>query len=385
MLPDQAIMIDDDLWERLSALTDGAAALCYQCGVCTASCPWGAVKQQPLSVRRLIRQAQIGWQSAENSLWLCTTCAQCEELCPRGVKVVDIFRSLRSIAWENRSVAPGLPTILWSLYWDKNPWTQPPSQRADWAKNLDIPVFDPEVHEVLLYAGCTSSYIRRAQKIATALVQILRAAGVQFGYLGVEEPCCGEAALSVGHQAYFQEIASATSHYLRGRGVAKLVTISPHCYDVFKNHYPQTGANSFTAIHYTQFLAELITQGRLRFTSPWKADVTFQDPCYLGRHNGEYTSPREVLTAIPGLQLAEMPNAGAEGLCCGGGGGRMWLETPAGERFGDLRVAEAASTGAQTLVTACPFCLICLEDSVKAQKMGHLQILDVAEVAASCL
>ena len=384
-MPEPApLVIEDSIWERLIDLTNGEAALCYQCGTCTATCPWGMVRQEHLSVRRLIRQAQIGLYNGNSDLWLCTTCAQCEAQCPRGVKITDVFRGLRTLAWEERQVEEGLPSLLWSVFWNENPWSQPPSQRSDWSKGMDIPAFDPSLHEILLYIGCTSSYDRRAQKIARALVKVLDAAGVSYGYLGETEPCCGESALSVGHRPYFQEIAAETAQCLRAKGVSRLVTISPHCYDVFKNHYPLDGED-LEPIHYTQYLADLIEQGRLTFPRTFETRITFQDPCYLGRHNGEYEAPRSVLSNIPGVELVEMPNTRTEGLCCGGGGGRMWLETEAGERFSDLRVQQAAETGAQTLATACPFCVVCLEDSTKSMHLEHIRTLDVAEIAAMAL
>lgn len=381
-----SLTIDDALWERLIELTAGSAALCYQCGVCTAACPWGEVRQEHLSVRTLMRQAQLGLSYGGDDLWLCTTCAQCEAYCPRGVAISDVFRALRLIAWEQRAVAAGLPTLLWSVYWNENPWSQPPSQRAAWANDLAIPKFDPTAHDLLFYAGCTASFDRRAQQIARALVKLLRAAGVRFGYLAEEEPCCGEAALSVGHIPNFQEIAAKTAHIFREHNVRRLVTVSPHCYDVFRNHYPQTELGvDFTPLHYTQYLVDLINKGRLQFNQPLGRRIAFQDPCYLGRHNGEYRAPRRLLESIPAVELLEMPLHGKESLCCGGGGGRMWLETPAGERFADRRVQQALDIEADTLVTACPFCLVCLEDSQKQLKNGHMQVLDVAEILVQAL
>jgi len=386
------IILNDQLWERLLELTDGAAALCYQCGSCTATCPWGAVRNEPLSVRTFIRQTQIGFRDGDDNLWLCTTCGQCQVHCPRGVNIPRVFLALRSIAWEQRHAQKGLPSVLWSEFWNNNPWSQPPSQRSSWAKNLEIPTFNPEQHEILLYIGCTSSFDRRAQKNAKALINVLRIAGVPFGFLGDDEPCCGEAVLSVGHLPYFQEIAQQTFQVFRNRGVSKLVTISPHCYDVFKNHYPSiVGLDAILPLHYTQYLNQLLREGRLKFAHlPLTIDtgsrdtlrVTFQDPCYLGRHNGEYEAPRSLLAAIPGIELVEMRDSGADGLCCGGGGGRMWLETPSGERFSDLRARQAAETGASLLATACPFCLVCLEDSLKAARIKTMQIMDIAEIAA---
>lgn len=378
------VLIDDAQWERLIALTDGEAALCYQCGVCTALCPWGLVRDEALSVRGYMRRLQLGLEDGREDLWLCTTCAQCESGCPRGVHVTDMFRMLRNLAWERRELVAGLPSLMWSLYWNDNPWSQPPSQRDLWAADLDIPIFDPRQHEILLYIGCTSSYDRRAQKIGHALVRVLRAAGVRFGVLGVEEPCCGEAVLSVGHRPYFEEIAARTAKIFQERGVKCLVAISPHCYDVFKNHYPSYNSD-FQPLHYTQLLAKLVERGQIQFTHPLEARLTFQDPCYLGRHNDEYRAPRHVLSAIPGVELVEMANSGEAALCCGGGGGRMWLETAPGERFSDLRVEQALEMGAGYLATACPFCIVCLEDSARALKLEKLRVMDVSEIAALAL
>ncbi|MGA9398605.1 MAG: (Fe-S)-binding protein [Anaerolineaceae bacterium] len=383
-MPDELhLVIDDDLHERLIELTGGAAALCYQCGTCTASCPWGLVREEHLPVRTIIHQAQLGVPGWQSNLWLCTTCGQCEVLCPRGVKVTDVFRGLRELAWEERRTEKGLPSLLWSIYWNENPWSQPPSQRDAWSKGLGIPEFDPEQHEVLLYIGCTSSFDRRAQKVARALVSVLNAAGVKYGYLGNDEPCCGESALSVGHLPYFNEIAHKTTERFREKEVIKVVTISPHCYDVFKNHYPND--KPFEVFHYTQYLAQLIEDGRLKLTGSVKEKITFQDPCYLGRHNNEYAAPRSILAAIPGTEIVEMPRNRSEGLCCGGGGGRMWLETVNADRFSNLRAKEASETGAGILATACPFCIVCLEDSAKNLALNKIRVLDIAEVVALAL
>jgi Fe-S oxidoreductase len=380
----EPILVDDDLLERLDYLTGGMISLCYQCGVCTATCPWGLVLKEPLSVRNLIRKAQVGLLENNEAIWLCTTCADCQSLCPRGVDISEVFRSLRYLAWERKKPIKGLPSLMWSLYWNGNPWLQPPSQRTAWAKGLDIPEFDPDVHEILLYVGCTSSYDRRAQKIAIALVSLFQTAGIQFGYLKDNEPCCGESAFSLGHKPYFEEIATHTSEFFQKKGVKEVITISPHCYDVFKNHYPQPNSG-FQPLHYTQYLAQLVESGRLEFTLPLNAKLTFQDPCYLGRVNNEYTAPRHILNAVPGIELVEMVQSREEALCCGGGGGRMWLETPAGERFSDLRVEQANETGANILVTACPFCIVCLEDSLKLAKIEGLRVMDVAEILVSAL
>jgi Fe-S oxidoreductase len=380
----EPILIDDELLERLDHLTGGVVSLCYQCGVCTAACPWGLVLKDTLSVRSLMRKAQLGLFNESDDLWFCTTCAVCQPLCPRGVDIPHVFRSLRYLAWEQQKPMTGLPSIMWSLYWNGNPWSQPPSQRTAWAQGLNIAEFNANIHDILLYVGCTSSFDRRAQKIAGALVRLFQAAGIQFGYLGNDEPCCGESALSLGHKPYFDEIASNTSAIFREKDVHKIITISPHCYDVFINHYPDLEPD-IQPMHYTQYLVDLAESGKLEFKKSFTARLTFQDPCYLGRLNNEYTAPRKILSTVPGIELIEMPTSREEALCCGGGGGRMWLETPAGERFSDLRVREAAAIEADILATACPFCIVCLEDSLKLARIEHLLVMDVAEVLVETL
>jgi Fe-S oxidoreductase len=375
-----ALVLDDELWEQFIELTDGAAAPCFQCGVCTAICPWGSVREEPISVRQLMRQAQLGMVSENEGLWLCTACGQCEPYCPRGVPIVDVFRGLRYLAWERRQVLEGLPNVLWSVYWNNNPLFQPPSQRTAWVENGQLPDFDPDQHEFLLYVGCTSSYDRRAQNVARSLVKLLNASGAKYGVLGEDEPCCGEAVLSMGHSPYFDEIAAKATDVFQEHGVKKIVAISPHCYDVFQNHYD--GLNDTVEVyHYTQLLAELVESGRLEFNASPGLRATFHDPCLLGRGNNEYEAPRKVLGAIPSLEMVEMEHTGIDSLCCGGGGGRMWMETEAGQRFSDLRVQEAVDVGAEVVVTACPSCIACLEDSAKAQGLKDLRVLDVAELA----
>lgn len=380
---DEPLLLDDELWERLIELTGGAAAPCYQCGVCTATCPWGTVRQSPLSVRKMMRQAQLGLYEGSEDLWLCTACSQCEAYCPRGVPIAEVFQGLRYLAWERRQVLEGLPAVLWSVFWNNNPWFQPPSQRTQWSKNGRLQAFDSEQHEYLLYVGCTSSYDRRAQNVARSVLSVLEAAGVSFGVLGDEEPCCGESVLSMGHAPYFNEVAQKATVVFEAHGVEKIIAISPHCYDVFRNHYP--GLKGKVQVqHYTQLFAELVTEGRLTLGAAPDLTATFHDPCFLGRHNDEYQAPRQVLSAIPELELVEMAHTGVDSLCCGGGGGRMWMETEAGERFSDLRVQEAVDAGASLVVTACPSCIACLEDSVKSRGL-NLEVLDVAELAAARL
>lgn len=376
--------IDDDLWDELVEVTHGAVTPCYQCGVCTAICPWGFVRDEGFSVRTILRHAQLGLLDSVQSFWTCTACAQCEALCPRGVPIAEVIRGFRHLLWDHRRVPEGLASVLWSVYWNNNPWSQPPSHRSHWAKDLTLPLFDPQRHEYLLYVGCTPSYDRRAQRVARSLAHIFQTMQVSFGVLGDDEPCCGEAVFSLGHQPYFEEIAENAAQVFRQKGVRKLVTISPHCFDVFLNHYPPVHGG-FEPFHYTQVLSNLAQDDCFVSAPPRKLKVTFQDPCFLSRWNRGHEPPRQALSAVPGLTLVEMENNGPEAMCCGGGGGRMWMETSVNERFSNLRVREAATTGAEILATACPFCITCLEDSLKANDMRDLRVMDVAEVWALAL
>lgn len=379
-LDGDVLVLDDDLYERVTQATDGAAAPCFQCGVCTAVCPWGQVRSEPVVVRHLVREAQLGVPGWTEALWLCTTCGQCSALCPRGVDVPRVIQGLRNLAWQERKLPEGFPTLLWNVYWDGNPYGRPPSERSRWMSDLDVHEFDAASDEVLLYLGCTANYDRRIQKVARSLVQVLGAAGVKFGVLKDAEPCCGDAARGAGHTQYADEIAAAGSQLFRERGVTSVVALSPHCLDQFVNHFDMP--DDFRSVHYTQYLRELLASGRLKIPGQLPLKVTFHDPCYLGRRNDDFETPREVLSSIDGVELLEMRHNRDDAMCCGGGGGRMWLETPPGERFADLRVAEAAETGAEVIGTACPHCISCLEDSSAA---GKLKVADIAEVLAWAL
>lgn len=374
-------VLDDRLWEEVAQATRGAAAPCFGCGVCTAICPWGLVRKEPVSVRLLIRHAQLGTGGWDRAIWLCTTCGLCESRCPRGVPVSEVMVALRGLAWKKREAPKGLATVLWDVHWDGNPWGQPPSRREAWARGLDLKPFSAD-DEVLFYVGCTAAYDRRSQKIARSLVALLRAAGVRFGILP-DEPCCGESVRMLGQEAYLAELVETNTKRFQEAGVRTLVTVSPHCLDMFRNHYPAW--DGFRPLHYTEYLAEVLEAGRLRFSQELSATVTYHDPCYLGRRHGIYDPPRRLLSAIPGVRLVELASNREEALCCGGGGGRMWLETEAGERFANLRIREAEQTGADWLATSCPFCILCLEDSARVIGTNRLQVADVTELAVRAL
>ena len=358
-----------------------AFKLCYQCGLCDVVCPWNRVRK--FSMRKVIRQAVFGMTEIEGEdMWLCTTCGLCPQQCPRDVKQIESGVALRRIATEYgvfpSSVNP-VRSISASLTGEGNPLNEPKKDRANWAEGLSVSPFT-EGTEILYFPGCYLCYDPRLKKVAKATAHILKSAGVDFGILGAKENCCGESIRKTGDEELFKRLARENIKTFIDNGVKKILVSSPHCYHTFKNEYPEFRVN-FEVIHISQYLAELIREGRLEFTQAYGKKVAYHDPCYLGRHNGIYDEPREVLKRIPGLELVEMPDALEYSLCCGGGGGRIWMETPKEERFSDLRVAQAVEVGADVLATACPYCITNFEETRLSLDEGDaVEIKDITEI-----
>lgn len=355
--------------------------LCFQCGLCDSVCPWNKVR--PFSMRKLIREAAFGLtQIEEEELWRCTTCGTCPEQCPRGVKQIDISVALRRVATEYEvfpAAVKSARTARASLISEGNPLQGERGKRADWAKELNVKPFTEEM-EALYFVGCYLSYDPRMKKVAQATASLLRKAGVSFGILGDKESCCGESIRKTGDEKVFKDLAKANIKTFIDNGVKKIIVSSPHCYHTFKNEYPEFMVH-FDVIHISQFLQELIQDGRLTPKGEYNRKVTWHDPCYLGRHNQVYDAPREVLRQIPELELVEMEGYGPKSLCCGGGGGRIWMDTPQEERFSDIRLKQAKETGASVLVTACPYCITNFEESrLNLELEDSLEIKDITEI-----
>ncbi len=359
--------------------------LCYQCGTCTATCPWNLVRS--FMVRRIMHQAQLGLADFESEeMWMCATCRACVQRCPRGVEIIDVMRAMRRAIVELgiAKVPDSLRIAVKNISGVGNPLGEPAEKRADWAEGLDVKTHTKGT-EILYSPGCIPAYDPKVQRVARATVNILKKADVDFGILGVKETCCGESVRKAGQESLFQSLAQSNISAFQEAGVKKIVTTSPHCYNTFKNEYSQFGGN-IEVIHFSQYLAELIKQGRLKFTKELNKKVAYHDPCYLGRHNSIYDEPRQVLENIPGLELVEMLNYRENSLCCGGGGGRIWMETKKGERFSDLRVEQAIEVGATTLAVTCPYCMLNFEDSVLTLDKGDIiEIKDIAELVQEAL
>ena len=354
---------------------------CFQCGLCDAVCPWNRVRS--FSMRKLVRQATFGFTEIESEeMWLCTTCGRCPQHCPRDVQQIESGVALRRVATEYgvfpASVKP-VRTAVGSLIGEGNPLGEDRKNRGDWAKGQSVKTFTEEM-EILYFPGCYPSFDPRAKKISTATAKILNSAGVDFGILGAKETCCGESIRKTGDEELFKRLARENIKTFIDNGVKKILVSSPHCYHTFKNEYPEFMVN-FEVIHITEYLLELMNAGRLELTKEIEKKITYHDPCYLGRHNGIFDEPREALKKVSGLELVEMPDSRIDSLCCGGGGGRVWMETQKGERFGDLRIDQAIEVGAELLVTSCPYCITMFEDSRVTMGVDEkIEIKDITEI-----
>jgi Fe-S oxidoreductase len=358
-----------------------AFRFCFQCGLCDTVCPWNRVRK--FSIRKIIREATFGLTEIDGEdIWRCTSCGRCPQHCPRGVKQIEIGVSLRRVASEYEVFPASVRsarTARASLISEGNPLQAERGKRADWARGLAVKTFSQEM-EILYFVGCYLSFDPRMKKVAAVTAQILNRADVNFGILGNKENCCGESIRKIGSEDVFTDLAKENIKTFIDHGVKKILVSSPHCYHTFKNEYPEFMVN-FEVMHISQYLSELIDEGRLEILTPYDRKVTYHDPCYLGRHNDIYDAPRSVLQKISGLELVEMVDARKDSLCCGGGGGRIWMDTPKEERFSDIRLEQAKAVGARELVTACPYCITNFEESrLNLEYDEIVEIKDITEV-----
>lgn len=358
---------------------------CIQCGKCTGGCPMAA--KTKLNPRNLIYRMLIAGNGYDiegrEELWDCTTCSTCSSRCPKQINPMEAIIALRGAFVEKGRLHANVKTALESTFRHGNPLTMPRSDRGAWLEGLEVKPFEGGT-EYLLYAGCTPSYDPRVQKVTRALTNLMQSAGVDFGVLGEEESCCGSEIRRLGEAGLFEMMVEENTELYKSLGVRQMFTVSPHCFNVYKHDYPSF---EIGVQHYTQVLADLLQRGRIEYSGRLEKTVTYHDPCYLGKHNGIFDEPRQVLTSIPGLELVEMDRSRETSMCCEGGGGRMWLEgTNPGVRLAQARIKQALDTGAEILATACPFCLLTLEEAVK--HLGaeeRLQVMDIAELAGQAL
>jgi Fe-S oxidoreductase/nitrate reductase gamma subunit len=376
---------------------------CMRCGRCVQACP-STGAGEPFAPRDFIQATlRALWQKhssvgdirfltkdapiANDVPWYCTTCAACLEVCPvYGATFEAVSKKRTELVMEGTGVPDLMNQTLERLFNYDNPWVSSKREKAIWAKDLGIPALSKGKEVDLCYfVGCTTSIDARAQAIAKSFSSILKRAGVSFGILGEKEPCCGDIARVVGEVGLFEEKRANCLDLFGQYDIREVVTSSPHCFHAFLNEYPD---KSFSVRHYSLLLREFVRDGRLKFKKNGKLRVTYHDPCYLGRHNRIFEEPREVIRSIPGATLIEMGHHGPDSLCCGAGGGRMWQgkELDGEVRMSEIRVREARATGAEILITACPLCLIMLEDALKTLGLEkELKVMDLNELVLQSL
>ncbi len=371
---------------------------CFRCGYCKFTkdygdfnCPsyrkFGFETYSPGGRMWLLR----GWLEGEipgtadlaGIFYSCASCGNCRERCVMNFRedLVDIFTAARTEFVEKGLTPPAVRDYFRNIQLSGNPYKLPQDKRGEWAAGLEIKPFKGQ--EYLFYAGCLGSYDDKGKEIAQKVAALLIGAGFDIGILGNEEHCDGNDVKVMGEAGLFQLLAEKNIAKFRDAGVHKIITLSPHSYNVFKNDYPND-QGAFTVMHYTQAVSAALEEGRVSF-GELDTKVTYHDPCYLGRHNEEYESPRKILSSIPGLSLIEMERNSQDSACCGGGGGNVFTDILGGgpESPARVRVREAAATGAEILAVACPACARMLEDALKAEEglEKRLRVLDIAEIA----
>ncbi len=333
-------------------------------------------------------EKMVGDRTKEDTLWACTTCGACMEVCPVFIDQPEkILQMRQNLVLLQEKVPPDLARTFKNLEQNGNPWGLGADKRMDWAQGQDVPTLDDKPDaEYLLWVGCAGAYDDRIKKQTLALVDILKEGGVDFAVLGLEEGCTGDPARRSGNEMLYQMQAQQNVETMNEKKVKKVITACPHCLHTIKNEYPQLGGN-FEVQHHTQMIRSLVDSGKVQVEK--QADgikrVTFHDPCYLGRWNHEYDAPREAIDSLGG-QRVEMERSREHGFCCGAGGGRMWMEEHTGTRVNHNRVDEVIATGADTVATACPFCTIMLNDGVNDRgAQDKVQVLNVSEMVAKSM
>jgi Fe-S oxidoreductase len=403
--------VEDLSWKQMLD-----AEACVACGRCDENCP-AAISGKPLSPRKIIRHIREQMETVtadqkrlwnglgnvskppllENAvnadeMWACTSCMACVEHCPVFIEPLDKIIDMRryQVMGEARLPAEARPMIRdLDLYGDVQ--GKGVAHRTDWALNREVPQLSQTPTQsgsdvdVLLWVGCSGAFHPRNQETSRAMVKILKAAGVRFAILGKEEVCCGDPARRLGDEILFRKLARANIDRLNHYQVKKIVTLCPHCLNSLKNEYPELGCK-LEVIHATELVMTLVRDKRIALKYPVADKMAIHDACYLGRYNQVYQPPRDICRAVPGTQLTETARNRDSGFCCGGGGGRMWLHENIGQNINVVRAEEMAKSDVDLIGTACPYCLVMLDDGVKSLELGKTpKVADIIDIVADSL
>ncbi len=401
--------IEEFSWKQLMDLD-----ACTRCGRCQDHCP-AYLTEKPLTPKKLINDLKdhlsargpllikarakktepenaaplVGSVIQQDELWACTTCRSCMEHCPVYIEHVDKIIDMRRYQVLMESKFPEeLTQAFKGLETNSNPWGMGRDARADWMKELDVPVLAEipgEEIEFLFYIGCIRSYDDRNKKVTEAMVRILHHLGVKFAILGMEEGCCGDPARRVGNEYLFQILAQTNIETFKRYHIKKILTSCPHCFNTLKTEYFQFGF-SCEVMHHAVFLQQAIQRGGLKFEHALGKKLTYHDPCYLGRYSDIYEPPRDVIRSIPSLLFREMDHSRGDSLCCGAGGGWMWMDEKIGKRINVHRLEDVLTAEPEWIATACPFCVTMFDDAIKDKSLeDSLKIWDIAELVEQAL
>ncbi len=334
----------------------------------------------------------IGDVITEQELWACTTCRNCEDQCPVMNEHVDKIIDMRRYLVMTEGSMPAEATrVFQNIERQSNPWGLNRNERADWVEELDEDLKAPTVKEnpdfeYLFFVGSMGSYDKRSQKITQAFIKVMNKAGINFAILGNEEKNSGDTPRRLGNEFLFQQLAMENIELFQKYNVKKIVTCDPHAYNSFKNEYPDFGLEGVEVYHHTELVAKWLEEGRIKPTKALNERITYHDSCYLGRYNGIYDAPRLILQSIPGVELVEMKRHGSDSMCCGAGGGLMWLEEREGKRVNVARTEQALEVNPTMIGTACPYCMTMISDGTKAKEVeDKVQTMDVVEILAKAM
>ncbi|MEL1223535.1 MAG: (Fe-S)-binding protein [Candidatus Neomarinimicrobiota bacterium] len=386
-------------------LLDGYA--CIQCSRCQDACPaYETGKELSPSALEInkryfindnistiangesIDKALTDWMLTEEAAWSCTTCGYCVEVCPVGNEpMIDILRARQNLVMMESNFPQDAVETFEKMENYGNPWGLSPQDRENWMDGLDVPLMREKKNtEVLYWAGCSGAYDSRGREISQSVAKILNEANIDYACLGNEETCTGDSARRIGNEYLFQTMAEQNKETFEQYNFKKIVTQCPHCFTTLKNDYAEMGIE-LDVVHHSQYIDELIKEKKIEPKPYLEEDITFHDPCYLGRHNGEYDAPRKVLQSVlKEGSIKEMEQSKSDSFCCGAGGGNMWYEIKTGERINQNRVNQAVDTEAKTIAAACNFCNIMLEDGVKTTgNEENIRVVDIAEMVSKGL
>jgi Fe-S oxidoreductase/nitrate reductase gamma subunit len=395
--------IQDFTWKQLFELD-----VCVRCGRCSDNCP-AHIAGQPLSPMMIVQnlkthmnevgpilvdakargdelpevgQPMVGGAVKEEALWACRTCGACVQECPVYIEHIPTIVDMRRwLVLDKGDVPETAMAALQNIEQRGHPWRGTSFTRTDWMRDMNVPQYDG-TQEYLYWVGCTGALVDRALSITQAVVRLLTEAGVSYGVIGAQETCNGDPARRLGNEYLYQMLVQQNVETFNALNVRRVIVHCPHCFNTFKNEYPEFGAK-IEVIHHAQLLDHLVKAGRLQPKGGVGQTITFHDSCYLGRHNNIYDEPRDVLSAIPGVKLVEMDRTRTQGLCCGAGGGAIWMEEKEGRRVNHIRAQEAVNTGADAVAVACPFCIQMFEDGIPAvqpDETKRIKAYDISEI-----